>query len=116
MVRLWLTAGTGCRTFTDLERRTVGQPPVCSRSTCFGSTVRICGRYHLTSGGDGCGWPSGDARKALRFSEHLQGDGEALPSSCAMGLEGIVSKRRDCRYRSGRSLTWLKIKNPHYKR
>jgi hypothetical protein len=29
-----------------------------------------------------------------------------------LGLEGIVSKRRDSRYRSGRSLTWLKIKNP----
>ena len=59
----------------------------------------------------------GDARKALRFSEHLQGDGEAIfRHACAMGLEGIVSKRRDCRYRSGRSLTWLKIKNPHYKR
>ena len=25
-------------------------------------------------------------------------------------LEGILSKRRDARYRSGRSLTWLKIK------
>jgi ATP-dependent DNA ligase len=25
------------------------------------------------------------------------------------GLEGIISKRRDARYKSGRSLTWLKI-------
>ena len=29
---------------------------------------------------------------------------------------GIVSKRRDARDRSGRSLTWLKIKNPSYER
>ena len=29
-----------------------------------------------------------------------------------MGLEGIVSKRTDARYRSGRSRTWLKSKNP----
>jgi ATP-dependent DNA ligase len=29
-----------------------------------------------------------------------------------MGLEGIVSKRLDSRYRSGRSKDWLKFKNP----
>ena len=28
-----------------------------------------------------------------------------------MGLEGIVSKRKDSRYRSGRSPDWLKKKN-----
>jgi bifunctional non-homologous end joining protein LigD len=57
------------------------------------------------------------AGKALRFSEHLEGDGEAIfRHACALGLEGIVSKRRDIRYRSGRSLTWLKIKNPTYER
>jgi bifunctional non-homologous end joining protein LigD len=55
--------------------------------------------------------------KALRFSEHLEGDGEAIfAHACALGLEGIVSKRRDARYRSGRSLTWRKIKNPAYER
>ena len=57
------------------------------------------------------------AGKALRFSEHLEADGEAIfRHACALGLEGIVSKRRDARYRSGRSLTWLKIKNPDYAR
>src|SRR5215207_1183254 len=57
------------------------------------------------------------AGKALRFSEHLGGDGEAIfAHACALGLEGIVSKRRDARYRSGRSLTWLKIKNRAYER
>jgi ATP-dependent DNA ligase len=29
-----------------------------------------------------------------------------------MGLEGIVAKRKDSRYRSGRSSDWLKMKNP----
>jgi bifunctional non-homologous end joining protein LigD len=44
------------------------------------------------------------ADKALRFSEHLDGDGDAIfRHACALGLEGIVSKRRDARYRSGRS-------------
>ena len=43
------------------------------------------------------------AGEALRFSEHLEGDGEAIfRHACALGLEGIVSKRRDARYRSGR--------------
>jgi ATP-dependent DNA ligase len=29
-----------------------------------------------------------------------------------MGLEGIVSKRIEAPYRSGKVKTWLKIKNP----
>jgi ATP-dependent DNA ligase len=28
-----------------------------------------------------------------------------------MGLEGIVAKRRESRYRSGRTRDWIKIKN-----
>ena len=32
--------------------------------------------------------------------------------ACKMGLEGIVSKRKDSLYRSGRSPDWLKMKNP----
>ena len=30
---------------------------------------------------------------------------------CVMGLEGIVAKRRDSRYRSGRCREWIKVKN-----
>jgi bifunctional non-homologous end joining protein LigD len=29
-----------------------------------------------------------------------------------MGLEGLVSKRSDSRYRAGRSPDWIKVKNP----
>lgn len=32
--------------------------------------------------------------------------------ACRVGLEGIVSKRRDLPYSSGRSRAWLKIRNP----
>ena len=32
--------------------------------------------------------------------------------ACKMGMEGIVSKRRASRYRSGRSRDWLKFENP----
>jgi len=31
---------------------------------------------------------------------------------CRIGLEGIVSKRTDPRYRNGPSRTWLKIEEP----
>jgi bifunctional non-homologous end joining protein LigD len=32
-------------------------------------------------------------------------------AACRMGLEGIVSKRRDRPYQAGKSRHWLKIKN-----
>ena len=34
--------------------------------------------------------------------------------ACKMGLEGIVSRRKDSPYRSGRSPHWIKSKNPIY--
>jgi len=34
--------------------------------------------------------------------------------ACLMGLEGLVSKRADSRYRAGRSPAWIKTKNPHH--
>ena len=48
----------------------------------------------------------------LRFNEHLEGDGPTVfANACKMGLEGIVSKRKDSAYRSGCSPEWLKMKN-----
>jgi bifunctional non-homologous end joining protein LigD len=35
-----------------------------------------------------------------------------IEPNAIMGLEGIVSKRKDSPYRSGRSPDWLKSKNP----
>ncbi|WP_337993365.1 MULTISPECIES: ATP-dependent DNA ligase [Bradyrhizobium] len=32
-------------------------------------------------------------------------------AACRMGLEGLVSKRRDRRYAAGRSKDWIKVKN-----
>jgi bifunctional non-homologous end joining protein LigD len=38
-------------------------------------------------------------RDGIRFSDHLEGDGERIfQHACKMGLEGIVSKRRDFAY------------------
>jgi len=53
------------------------------------------------------------AGDGIRLSVHLDGNGPAMfRAACAMGLEGIVSKRRDRPYRSGRSPDWIKVKNP----
>jgi bifunctional non-homologous end joining protein LigD len=42
----------------------------------------------------------------------MEGDGPTIfAHACKMGLEGIVSKRNGCAYRSGRSPDWLKMKN-----
>ena len=38
--------------------------------------------------------------------------GIVFAHACKMGLEGIVSKRKDSAYRCGRSRDWLKMKNP----
>jgi bifunctional non-homologous end joining protein LigD len=47
----------------------------------------------------------------LRLSEHTtEGGAILLRHACRMGLEGIVSKRGDQPYRSGRSRDWVKSK------
>jgi bifunctional non-homologous end joining protein LigD len=50
----------------------------------------------------------------LRLNDHIEHEDGAtvFHHACKMGLEGIVSKRRDSPYRSGRSADWLKMKNP----
>jgi bifunctional non-homologous end joining protein LigD len=51
------------------------------------------------------------ASPGIRFNEHMEGDGPTVfAHACKMGLEGIVSKRKDSA-RSGRSPDWLKMKN-----
>jgi bifunctional non-homologous end joining protein LigD len=53
------------------------------------------------------------ASPGIRFNEHIEGDGETVfAHACKLGLEGIVSKRKDSAYRCGRSQDWLKTKNP----
>ncbi len=54
------------------------------------------------------------ASNGIRLSEHIDGgDGEVVfRHACALGLEGIVAKRRDRPYRSGRCADWVKVKNP----
>ena len=65
-----------------------------------------------------CG-AEGGVRKLLRgdrgiqYVEHAEGHGGKLfEAACKLGLEGVVSKKLDAPYRSGKSKTWIKIKNP----
>jgi bifunctional non-homologous end joining protein LigD len=47
------------------------------------------------------------------LNEHFGGDGAVIyRHACALGCEGIVSKRLGSPYRAGQSAHWLKIKNP----
>jgi bifunctional non-homologous end joining protein LigD len=53
------------------------------------------------------------AGHGIWFNDHIEEDGETVfRHACKLGLEGIVSKRKDSPYRSGRSPDWLKSKNP----
>jgi len=48
----------------------------------------------------------------IRFNEHIEGRRPTVfAHACKFGLEGIVSKRKDSAYPSGRSPDWLKMKN-----
>jgi bifunctional non-homologous end joining protein LigD len=69
-------------------------------------------------------WPIEDRKatlaKLLRRSppgivlnEHFEGDGAMIyRQACALGCEGIVSKRVGSPYRAGRTDHWIKVKNP----
>jgi bifunctional non-homologous end joining protein LigD len=52
-----------------------------------------------------------DRAAVLRYSDHVVGDGpQFFAHACRLGLEGIISKRRDAPYRSTRGADWLKVK------
>jgi ATP-dependent DNA ligase len=75
----------------DLRRE-----PLISRKTMLASVIS----------GSGAG---------LQFNDHLElDDGDfVFKHACKLGLEGIVSKRKDSPYTSGRSRHWIKLKNPN---
>jgi bifunctional non-homologous end joining protein LigD len=51
--------------------------------------------------------------EGIALNEHFGGDGAMIyRHACALGCEGIVSKRMGSPYRAGRSAHWLKVKNP----
>jgi bifunctional non-homologous end joining protein LigD len=53
------------------------------------------------------------SHRDIVFNQHFDGDGAIIyKHACALGCEGIVSKRLGSTYRSSRVNDWLKIKNP----
>lgn len=57
------------------------------------------------------GAKSEEGGERIRYVEHFTNGGEAvLQSACRMSLEGVVSKKLDAPYRSGKSATWTKAK------
>jgi len=53
----------------------------------------------------------GKASKHVRCSADFAGDpGAVLASACRLRLEGVMAKRADAPYSSGRTKTWLKLK------
>ncbi|CAN5866887.1 hypothetical protein BH11MYX2_BH11MYX2_27350 [soil metagenome] len=47
----------------------------------------------------------------IRYSDHLESSGAAFfAAACKTGIEGIISKRRDRPYTSGRGKDWVKTK------
>jgi ATP-dependent DNA ligase len=54
-----------------------------------------------------------DRHPGIVFNAHYVVDGGIVfKNACALGCEGIVSKRLGSTYRSGRSASWVKVKNP----
>jgi bifunctional non-homologous end joining protein LigD len=54
---------------------------------------------------------SASKSKLIRYVEHFESGGDAiLQSACRLSLEGIVSKKLESPYRSGRSDSWTKAK------
>lgn len=51
----------------------------------------------------------------IRYSVIFDDPLKLLAACKEHGLEGIVSKRTDSTYRSGRSRDWLKIKTPRWR-
>jgi bifunctional non-homologous end joining protein LigD len=85
----------------------------------------LCAFDLLEVNGDDCRREPIEARKerlaellrrphdGIALNEHYTGDGAIIyKHACALGCEGIVSKRLGSTYRSGRVNDWLKIKNP----
>jgi bifunctional non-homologous end joining protein LigD len=52
-------------------------------------------------------------KSAILLNEHIAEHGPTVfAHACKLGVEGIVSKRVDSPYRSGRYSAWIKVRNP----
>ena len=54
------------------------------------------------------------ANSSLVINTYYEADGAIVfREACRLGCEGIVSKRLGSPYRSGRTMNWIKVKNPN---
>ena len=54
-----------------------------------------------------------NTKAGILFNEHVLEDGPVVfAQACRLGAEGIVSKKVDGAYRSGRCPAWIKVRNP----
>jgi len=52
-------------------------------------------------------------KDGILLNEHIEDDGWLVfDHACKLGLQGIIAKRLDMPYRSGRCKSWIKVKNP----
>jgi ATP-dependent DNA ligase len=52
------------------------------------------------------------SKGGILYNDHFEQDGALVfEHACRLGCEGIVAKRVDAPYRSGRSKSWIKVKN-----
>jgi bifunctional non-homologous end joining protein LigD len=84
----------------ELEGRNLRSAPLEERKTALKRLLGLKRRSKATS--------------AIHYVDHLEFDDAELifTQACALGCEGIVSKRLGSRYVSGRSRDWIKVKNP----
>ena len=78
----------------ELDGEDLGREPIETRKSTLKSLLR--GKH-----------------AGIAFNAHFVADGAIVyQQACALGCEGIVSKRLGSPYRSGRADCWLKVKNP----
>jgi bifunctional non-homologous end joining protein LigD len=106
-----LSAG-GVADFDALHNRTADEEAVaCAFDLLLsGDDIR---RQPLIERKRALQWVLRKSREGIQYVEHAEGHGDELfKAACELGLEGIVSKRLDAPYRSGRARSWIKVKNP----
>lgn len=108
----------GTTSFQDLQHALSGDPPAGS-ALCYYlfDAVHLDGedlaslplierkhRLELLLAGQPSSSP-------LRYGDHVEGNGPTFHAqACKLGLEGIISKRKNAPYRQGRTRDWLKVK------
>jgi ATP-dependent DNA ligase len=82
-------------------------------SICLNSTAPTSARSRLSSARQRSPIYYAVSLTASPSTGHFSGDGAMIfKHACALGCEGIVSKRLGSTYRAGRVNHWRKIKNP----